>query len=69
MVASALRRWWHLLALALLGQIRQSPEIRARFDKLGFEPLTSTPEEASRYLTDETQRRGKVAAAAGARIE
>ena len=49
--------------------IQRSGANRSRFLKLGFEPLISTPEQAAQFLAAETERWGKVVAAAGARVE
>jgi tripartite-type tricarboxylate transporter receptor subunit TctC len=43
--------------------------VHDRLRKLGFEPLSSTPEQAARFLALETERWGKVVVASGARVE
>lgn len=45
------------------------PEIRARFDQLGVEPLGSTPEEASRFLDEEIAKWAKVITTANVKLE
>ena len=54
---------------AALTASARSDEIRARLRKLGFEPLTSTPQQAAQFLATETERWGKVVAVSGARVE
>jgi len=54
---------------AVLSRISRSAEIRAQFERLGFEPMTSTPGQAARFLRAEAERWGKVVAAAGVRID
>jgi tripartite-type tricarboxylate transporter receptor subunit TctC len=54
---------------AALTASAQTDQIRARLHKLGFEPLTSTPQQAAHFLATETERWAKVVAASGARIE
>jgi tripartite-type tricarboxylate transporter receptor subunit TctC len=46
-----------------------SDAVRTRLRKLGFEPLTSTPEQAAEFLAAEIERWGKVVVASGARVE
>ena len=50
-------------------RIVTSADARARFAKLGFEPMTGTPEDAARFIAVETQRWSKVVHAAGVRVE
>ena len=52
-----------------LTQIGKSTDTRLRYAKLGFEPITSTPEAARTFLTAETERWRTVVAAAGVRVE
>lgn len=54
-----------LLWNAFLGKvreliIRESPEIKAKFDGIGAEPLGTTPVELASYLNKEIERWGKV---------
>jgi len=53
----------------VLTGIARSADGRARLAALGFTALSSTPEEAARFLAAETERWGKVVVAAGARVE
>jgi len=53
----------------VLTGIMRSPEAKERLAKQGFNPLSSTPEEAARFLATETERWAKVVAAAGVRVE
>jgi tripartite-type tricarboxylate transporter receptor subunit TctC len=46
-----------------------SPEIRARFDQMGVEPVGSTPEQAARFLEDEIVKWGRVISAANVKPE
>ena len=50
-------------------RIVRSAEARARFLKLGFEPMTGTPEDAARFIAAETERWSKVVLATGVRVE
>jgi tripartite-type tricarboxylate transporter receptor subunit TctC len=52
-----------------LAAMQRSADIRGRIIKLGFEPLTSSPEQAAKFLVQETERWAKVVTAAGARVE
>jgi len=53
----------------VLAAMQRSADIRGRILKLGFEPLTSSPEQTRKFLAAETERWGKVVTAAGARVE
>ena len=46
-----------------------SPEIRARFDQMGVEPMGTTPEEAARFLETEIAKWAKVITAANVKPE
>jgi tripartite-type tricarboxylate transporter receptor subunit TctC len=46
-----------------------TPEIRARFDQLGVEPLGGTPEEASRFLDEEIAKWAKVITTANVKLD
>jgi tripartite-type tricarboxylate transporter receptor subunit TctC len=46
-----------------------SPEVRARFDEMGVEPIGSTPAEAVRFLNDEIVKWGKVITLANVKPE
>jgi tripartite-type tricarboxylate transporter receptor subunit TctC len=46
-----------------------APDLRARFEQLGIEPLGTTPEQASRYLDDEIAKWAKVITTAGVKPE
>jgi tripartite-type tricarboxylate transporter receptor subunit TctC len=46
-----------------------SPEIRARFDQMGVEPIGGTPEQAARFLDDEIAKWAKVINAANVKAE
>ena len=50
-------------------RIVTSADAKARFAKLGFEPMTGTPEDAARFIATETERWSKVVHAAGVRVE
>jgi tripartite-type tricarboxylate transporter receptor subunit TctC len=50
-------------------KIIASPEIRARFDLLGVEPIGNTPEEAARFLGDEIAKWAKVITTANVKLE
>jgi tripartite-type tricarboxylate transporter receptor subunit TctC len=50
-------------------KIVAAPDIRARFDQLGVEPLAGTPEEASRFLDEEIAKWAKVITAANVKLE
>jgi len=54
---------------AVLTSTMRSPETKERLAKFGFHPLTSTPDEAARFLAAETERWAKVVVAAGVRVE
>ena len=45
------------------------PEIRARFDQMGVEPMGGTPEQAARFLDDEIAKWAKVINAAQVKAE
>ena len=46
-----------------------SPDLRARFEALGLEPIGSSPEQAVKFLDDEIAKWGKVINAAGVKAE
>lgn len=50
-------------------RIVRSNDAKERFAKLGFEPMTGTPEDAARFIAAETERWSKVVYASGARVE
>ncbi len=50
-------------------EIMTSAETRTHFTRLGWQPVTSTPQELGHYIKSEIVRWGKVLKAAGARIE
>lgn len=47
----------------------QDPQLRARFQELGAEPLASTPAEFAKQIADETAWWGKLVQSTGARIQ
>jgi tripartite-type tricarboxylate transporter receptor subunit TctC len=47
----------------------QSPDLRARFEALGLDPVGNTPEQAASFLQDEIAKWGKVISAAGVKPE
>jgi tripartite-type tricarboxylate transporter receptor subunit TctC len=46
-----------------------SPDLRARFEALGLEPVGSTPDQAVKFLEDEIAKWGKVITSAGVKAE
>jgi tripartite-type tricarboxylate transporter receptor subunit TctC len=50
-------------------KVVSSPEIRARFEQMGVEPVGSTPEQAARFLEDEIVKWGRVITAANVKPE
>jgi tripartite-type tricarboxylate transporter receptor subunit TctC len=50
---------------AALVELVKSPDTRARFDALGWRPVSSTPEELGAFMKSELVRWGKVVEAAG----
>ena len=46
-----------------------SPEIRARFEQMGVEPVGGTPEQAARFLDEEIAKWAKVITAANVKLE
>jgi tripartite-type tricarboxylate transporter receptor subunit TctC len=48
-------------------KILKSPDTRKQLANRGADPVTSTPEEAARFIVSETERWGKVVREAGAR--
>jgi len=46
-----------------------APDLRARFEQLGIEPLGTTPEQAQRFLEDEIAKWAKVITTAGVKPE
>ncbi len=54
---------------AEVARIVNAPEMRERFEKLGIDPVGSTPAEAARFLDDEIAKWAKVITAAGVKVE
>lgn len=52
-----------------LTKVMAQPELRARLEKEGFEPGTSTPEQLAGYIRSETERWGPVIKASGATVD
>jgi tripartite-type tricarboxylate transporter receptor subunit TctC len=52
-----------------LTRILGSAEVRERFEKLGIEPVGSTPEQAARFLDEEIAKWARVIKAAGIKAE
>ena len=50
-------------------KVISSPEIRARFDQMGVEPVGGTPEQAARFLEDEIVKWARVITAANVKPE
>ncbi len=50
-------------------KVVSSPEIRARFDQMGVEPVGGTPEQAARFLEEEIVKWGRVITAANVKPE
>ncbi|MGZ5096608.1 MAG: Bug family tripartite tricarboxylate transporter substrate binding protein [Usitatibacter sp.] len=50
-------------------RIIAAPDIRARFEQLGVEPIGGTPEEASRFLDEEIAKWAKVITTANVKLE
>jgi tripartite-type tricarboxylate transporter receptor subunit TctC len=50
-------------------RIVASPDIRARFEQMGVEPVGGTPEQAARFLEDEVAKWAKVITAANVKLE
>ena len=50
-------------------RILASPEIRARFEQMGVEPVGGTPEQAARFLEEEVAKWAKVITAANVKLE
>jgi len=50
-------------------RIVASPEIRARFEQMGVEPVGGTPEQAAKFLEDEVAKWAKVISAANVKLE
>ena len=50
-------------------RIVRSPGAKEHFVKLGFEPMTGSPQDAARFIAAETERWSKVVLATGARVE
>lgn len=50
-------------------KVLKAPDTRERFAGVGAEPVTSTPEEADRFIRSETERWAKVIKDAGVRVE
>jgi len=46
-----------------------SPELKAKFESLGIEPVGNSPEQAARFLDDEIAKWAKVISAAGVKAE
>ena len=53
----------------VITRIVRSADVKERFARLGFAPLTGTPEEAARFIAAETERWSKVVLATGVRVE
>jgi tripartite-type tricarboxylate transporter receptor subunit TctC len=47
----------------------QSPELRAKLEPIGVEPVGGTPEQAAKFLADEVSRWAAVITAAGVKPE
>ena len=52
-----------------VGKILSAPAVRDRFDVLGVEPVSSTPDELAAYLRSEIIKWGKVAKAGGIKLD
>ena len=52
-----------------VGKAVQSPDIKAKFEQLGIEPVGNTPEDAARFLDDEISKWAKVISTAGVKPE
>jgi tripartite-type tricarboxylate transporter receptor subunit TctC len=52
-----------------LAKVMSQPDLRAKLEKEGFEPGTSTPEQLGAYIRSETERWGPVIKASGATID
>lgn len=52
-----------------IAKIVASPEIRARFEQMGVEPVGGTPEQAARFLDDEIAKWAKVINTANVKLE
>ena len=75
------RAWYILMAPAgtpraiverlnpAITRIVRSTDAKERLARLGFEPLTGTPEDAGRFIAAETERWSKVVLATGVRVE
>ena len=50
-------------------RVVRSANVKEQFARLGFVPLTGTPEEAARFIAAETERWSKVVLATGVRVE
>ena len=50
-------------------QVGNTPEMKAKFEKLGFEPFFTTPEEGADFMRSELVRWARVAAYAGIKAE
>jgi tripartite-type tricarboxylate transporter receptor subunit TctC len=50
-------------------KILASPEIRARFEQMGVEPVGGTPEQAAQFLEEEIAKWAKVITAANVKLE
>ena len=46
-----------------------SPELKAKFESLGIEPVGNSPEQAARFLDDEIAKWAQVISAAGVKAE
>jgi tripartite-type tricarboxylate transporter receptor subunit TctC len=46
-----------------------SPDLKAKFESLGIEPVGNSPEQAARFLDDEIAKWAKVISAAGVKAE
>ena len=52
-----------------VARIMKSPDVTARFEQLGIEPVGSTPSEAAKFLDDEIAKWRKVITTAGVKAE
>ena len=52
-----------------VAKIVGAPDLRARFEQLGIEPVGSTPSEAGKFLNDEIAKWAKVITTAGVKAE
>jgi tripartite-type tricarboxylate transporter receptor subunit TctC len=50
-------------------RILAAPEIRARFEQMGVEPVGGTPEQAAKFLDEEIAKWAKVITTANVKLE